>query len=63
MPQASLKSLAHRRLWHKDTACTQPWDFNDGITGSMTLYVKWIPIGTVTATVTATVTQTAQPTQ
>ena len=29
--------------WHKDTACTQAWDFNDGITGSMTLYAKWTP--------------------
>ena len=52
--------------WHKDTACTQAWDFNDGITGSMTLYAKWTPQETVTptatATATATVTQTVQPT-
>lgn len=56
--------------WHKDTACTQPWDFNDGITGSMTLYAKWTPqetvtptaTATVTPTVTATTTQTAEPT-
>lgn len=58
--------------WHKDTACTQPWDFNDGITGSMTLYAKWTPQETVTptatatatptVTATATATQTAEPT-
>ena len=55
---------------HKDTACTQAWDFNDGITGSMTLYAKWTPqetvtptaTATVTPTVTATTTQTAEPT-
>lgn len=48
--------------WHKDTACTQPWDFNDGITGSMTLYAKWTPQETVTPTATATVTPTATAT-
>ena len=56
--------------WHKDSACTQAWDFNDGITGSMTLYAKWTPqetvtptaTATVTPTVTATTTQTAEPT-
>ena len=58
--------------WHKDTACTQAWDFNDGITGSMTLYAKWTPQETVTptatatatptVTATATATQTAEPT-
>ena len=56
--------------WHKDTACTQPWDFNDGITGDMTLYAKWTPKETVTptatatptVTATATATQTAEPT-
>ena len=56
--------------WHKDTACTQPWDFNDGITGDMTLYAKWTPQETVTptatatptVTATATATQTAEPT-
>ena len=48
--------------WHKDTACTQAWDFNDGITGSMTLYAKWTPQETVTPTATATVTPTATAT-
>ena len=48
--------------WHKDTACTQPWDFNDGITGSMTLYAKWTPQETVTPTATATVTPTVTAT-
>ena len=48
--------------WHKDTACTQPWDFNDGITGSMTLYAKWTPQETVTPTATATPTVTATAT-
>ncbi|HJK47101.1 MAG TPA: InlB B-repeat-containing protein [Methanocorpusculum sp.] len=48
--------------WHKDTACTQPWDFNDGITGDMTLYAKWTPQETVTPTATATPTVTATAT-
>ena len=49
--------------WHKDSACTQAWDFNDGITGSMTLYAKWTPQETVTPTATATVTPTVTATQ
>ena len=31
--------------WHKDTACTQPWDFETGIPGDMTLYAKWTAAG------------------
>ena len=49
--------------WHKDSACTQAWDFNDGITGSMTLYAKWTPQETVTPTATATVTPTVTATE
>ena len=48
--------------WHKDSACTQAWDFNDGITGDMTLYAKWTPQETVTPTATATPTVTATAT-
>ena len=48
--------------WHKDTACTQPWDFNDGITGDMTLYAKWTAQATATPTVTPTATATVTPT-
>ena len=48
--------------WHKDSACTQAWDFNDGITGSMTLYAKWTPQETVTPTATATATPTVTAT-
>ena len=51
--------------WHKDSACTQAWDFNDGITGDMTLYAKWTAIEatpTATATATATAVTTPQPT-
>ena len=48
--------------WHKDTACTQPWDFNDGITGDMTLYAKWTAQATITPTATATVTPTVTAT-
>ena len=56
--------------WHKDTACTQAWDFNDGIPGDMTLYAKWTAAGssstgteaTPTATATATAVTTPQPT-
>ncbi|HJK65909.1 MAG TPA: InlB B-repeat-containing protein [Methanocorpusculum sp.] len=48
--------------WHKDTACTQAWDFNDGITGSMTLYAKWTPQEPVTPTATATATPTVTAT-
>ena len=48
--------------WHKDSACTQAWDFNDGITGDMTLYAKWTAQATVTPTVTPTATATVTPT-
>ena len=50
--------------WHKDTACTQAWDFNDGIPGDMTLYAKWTTKieATPTATATATAVTTPQPT-
>ena len=27
--------------WYKDSACTQPWDFADWVTGDMTLYAGW----------------------
>ena len=27
--------------WYKDSACTQPWDFDDWVTGDMTLYAGW----------------------
>ena len=47
--------------WHKDSACTQAWDFNDGITGDMTLYAKWTAIES-TPTATATAVTTPQPT-
>ena len=51
--------------WHKDTACTQPWDFETGIPGDMTLYAKWTAIEatpTATGTATATAVTTPQPT-
>lgn len=48
--------------WHKDAACTQPWDFADGIAGDMTLYAKWTPVQTVTPTVTPTATASVTPT-
>ena len=48
--------------WHKDSACTQAWDFNDGITGDMTLYAKWTAQATATPTVTPTATATVTPT-
>ena len=48
--------------WHKDAACTQAWDFADGITGDMTLYAKWTPVQTVTPTVTPTATVSVTPT-
>ena len=48
--------------WHKDAACTQLWDFTDGITGDMTLYAKWTPVQTVTPTVTPTATASVTPT-
>ena len=31
--------------WYKDSACTQPWDFETGIPGDMTLYAKWTAAG------------------
>ena len=27
--------------WYQDSACTQPWDFSDWVTGNMTLYAGW----------------------
>ena len=27
--------------WYQDSACTQPWDFRDWVTGDMTLYAGW----------------------
>ena len=50
--------------WYKDEACTQPWDFETGIPGDMTLYAKWTAIeATPTATATATAVTTPQPTK
>ena len=50
--------------WYKDSACTQPWDFETGIPGDMTLYAKWTTVieATPTATATATAVTTPQPT-
>ena len=48
--------------WYKDAACTQAWDFADGIAGDMTLYAKWAPVQTVTPTVTPTATASVTPT-
>ena len=31
--------------WYKDSACTNPWDFETGIPGDMTLYAKWTAAG------------------
>ena len=31
--------------WYKDSACTQGWDFETGISGDMTLYAKWTAAG------------------
>ena len=56
--------------WYTDEGLTAEWSFADRITGDMTLYAKWTPLGvtptatvtvpaTVTAPVTATVTATA----
>lgn len=56
--------------WYKDSACTQGWDFETGISGDMTLYAKWTAAGSsgeTEATATPTKTQTAvttpQPTK
>ena len=56
--------------WYKDSACTQAWDFETGISGDMTLYAKWTAAGSsgeTEATATPTKTQTAvttpQPTK
>ena len=56
--------------WYKDSACTQGWDFETGISGDMTLYAKWTAAGssgeteaTATPTATATAVTTPQPTK
>ena len=28
--------------WYKDSACTERWESTDTVSGSMTLYAKWI---------------------
>ena len=28
--------------WYQDADCTQPWDFDDWVTGDMTLYAGWL---------------------
>ena len=28
--------------WYKDSACTERWEDTDTVSGSMTLYAKWI---------------------
>ena len=55
--------------WYTDEACTQGWNFSDGIPGDMTLYARWFggiiptlaPTPTET-TVPQTIPQTVQPT-
>ena len=54
--------------WYKDSACTQGWDFETGISGDMTLYAKWTAAGSsgeteATATPTSTAVTTPQPTK
>ena len=56
--------------WYKDSACTQAWDFETGISGDMTLYAKWTAAGssgeteaTTAPTATATAVTTPQPTK
>ena len=56
--------------WYKDEACTNPWDFETGIPGSMTLYAKWTATvssneteATTAPTATATAVTTPQPTK
>ena len=56
--------------WYKDSACTQGWDFETGISGDMTLYAKWTAAGssgeteaTATPTATSTAVTTPQPTK
>ena len=48
--------------WYKDSACTQGWDFETGISGDMTLYAKWTTAIEATPTKTATAVTTPQPT-
>ena len=56
--------------WYKDSACTQAWDFETGISGDMTLYAKWTAAGssgeteaTTAPTATSTAVTTPQPTK
>ena len=56
--------------WYKDSACTQGWDFETGISGDMTLYAKWTAAGssgeteaTTAPTATSTAVTTPQPTK
>ena len=55
--------------WYKDEACTQEWDFTEGIPGDMSLHAKWTASGSSQTTATAeptakaTAEQTAEPTK
>lgn len=36
--------------WYTDEALTKPWNFNDEVTGSLTLYAKWVSASSSAAT-------------
>ena len=36
--------------WYTDAACTKPWNFNDRVSGALTLYARWIPISSSSPT-------------
>ncbi|HJJ97261.1 MAG TPA: InlB B-repeat-containing protein, partial [Methanocorpusculum sp.] len=60
-PEKSARSFGG---WYTDEACTQEWNFADGIPGDMTLYARWTGGITPTQTsapVTTTVPAAIQP--
>lgn len=36
--------------WYTNVALTNPWNFNDKVTNTMTLYAKWIPVSSTATT-------------
>ena len=48
VPETPVKDGYEFGGWFTDSACTDRYDFNNGVTGHTTLYAKWTPASAVT---------------
>ena len=48
VPETPVKEGYEFGGWFTDSACTDRYDFNNGVTGHTTLYAKWTPASAVT---------------